>query len=87
VNFTQTRIGTEFGDTPWSIPAFTAPTSRQKTAGFSNGALTNYIGHRYGLTGYWANTPLVMTGLGSVVEADAGLLVSNAFSTYLEPEQ
>ncbi len=87
VNFTQARIGTEFGDSPWSIPAFTAPTSRQKTAGFFNGALTNYLGHRYGLTGYWANTPLVMTGPGSVVEADAGLLVSNAFSTYLEPGQ
>ena len=85
VNFTQARIGTEFGDTPWSAPAFTAPASRQKTATFFNGALTNYVGHRYGLTGYWANTPLVMTGPGSVVEADAGPIVNNAFSAYLEP--
>ena len=86
VNLTQARIGTEFGDTPWSVPAFTAPASQQKTAGFFNGALTNYLGHRYGLTGYWTNTPLIMTGPGSVTEANAGPIVSNAFSTYLVPE-
>ena len=87
VAFAQARIGTEFGDTPWSVPAFTAPASRQKTAALFNGALTNYLGHRYGLAGYWANTPLVMTGPGSVVEADAGPIVNNAFNTYLEPGQ
>jgi hypothetical protein len=73
--------------TPWSVPAFTAPAHQQKTAGFFNGALTNYLGHRYGLTGYWANTPLAMTGPGSVVEADAGPIVSNVFTTYLESAQ
>ncbi len=87
VNFTQARVGIEIGDTPWSVPAFTAPTSRQKTVGLFNGALTNYRGHRYGLTGYWASTPLEMTGPESVVEAGAGPIVSTAFSTYLEPGQ
>ena len=33
VNFTQARIGTEFGDTPWSVPAFTAPTSLAEDSG------------------------------------------------------
>jgi len=84
VDFTQARIGTEFGVTPWSVPAFNAPASQQKAAKFFNGALTNYLGHRYGLTGYWTNTPLVMTGPGSVVEAHAGPIVSNGFSTYLD---
>jgi len=87
VNFMQARIGTEFGVTPWSVPAFTAPAGQQKTARFVNGALTNYRGHRYGLTGYWTNRPLVMTGPGSVVAADAGPIVHNAFNTYLEPER
>ena len=85
VNFTQARIGTEFGDTPWSVPAFTAPASQQKTATIFNGALTNYRGTRYGLTGYWVNTPLIMTGAGSVTEAQPGAIVNNAFSTYLMP--
>jgi hypothetical protein len=85
VNFTQARIGTEFGVTPWSVPGFSAPASQQKTAKFFNGVLTNYLGHRYGLTGYWINTPLVMTGPGSVVEAHAGPIASNGFSTYLQP--
>ncbi len=85
VNFTQARIGTEFGDTPWSAPAFTAPASQQKTASISNGALTNYRGQQYGLTGYWANTPLIMTGAGSVTEAAPGAIGSNAFNTYLVP--
>ena len=85
VNFTQARIGTEFGDTPWSAPAFTAPASQQKTASIFNGTLTNYRGQRYGLTGYWVNTPLIMTGAGSVTEAAPGAIGSNAFNTYLVP--
>lgn len=85
VNFTQARIGTEFGDTPWSVPAFNPPASQQKTAHIFDGALTNYLGHRYGLAGYWANTSLIMTGPGSVTEAAPDAIVSNAFSTYLMP--
>lgn len=85
VNFTQVRIGTEFGDTPWSVPAFTPPARPQKTATMFNGALTNYRGKQYGLTGYWVNTPLIMTGPGSVAEAVPGAIVKNAFSTYLVP--
>jgi len=65
-------------------PRRQAPASQQKTAKFFDAALTNYLGHRYGLTGYWTNTPLVMTGPGSVVEAHAGPIVSNGFSTYLD---
>lgn len=87
VNFMQARVGTEFGATPWSAPAtFTAPSNREKTARFFNAALTNYLGHRYALIGYWTNTPLVMTGSGSVVEADAGpIYYDNAFNTFLLP--
>jgi len=85
VDFMRARIGTEFGVTPWSVPTFNAPASQQKTARFFDGALTNYLGHRHGLAGYWTNTPLVMTGAGSMVEAHAGPIASDGFSTYLAP--
>jgi hypothetical protein len=35
ISFKQVRIGSEFGDTPWSAPAFTAPSAKLKAAAFS----------------------------------------------------
>ncbi len=56
-------------------------------AAFSGGRLTNYKGTRYGFSGYFTTSPLIMTGAGSVTEADVGALNSTAdgFSSYLEP--
>lgn len=88
VSFKQVRIGTEFGNDPWSPPAsFHHPAARTKLAVFSNGRLTNYKGTHFGLTGYFTTTPLVMTGPGSVLEADVSGLNSTAdgFTTFLEP--
>jgi hypothetical protein len=88
VSFKEVRIGTEFGDDPWTPPSsFTAPAAQTKVAAFSGGRLTNYKGTRYGLSGYFTTSPLIMTGAGSVVEADVGALNSTAdgFSIYLEP--
>jgi hypothetical protein len=87
VSFTEVRIGSEFGDTPWSAPAFTAPASQTKVAAFSGGQLTNYKGTKLGFSGYFTTSPLIMTGPGSVTEANAGPLNSTAdgFSTFLVP--
>jgi hypothetical protein len=88
VSFKQVRIGTEFGNDPFSPPAsFNAPASRTKLAVFRNGRLTNYKGTHFGLTGFFTTTPLIMTGPGSVVEADVSGLNSTAdgFTTFLEP--
>lgn len=87
VSFKEVRIGSEFGDTPWSAPAFTAPAAQLKVAAFSGGQLTNYKGTKYGFSGYFTTSPLAMTGPGSVTEANAGALTSTAdgFSTYLVP--
>ena len=87
VSFKQVRIGSEFGDTPWSVPAFTPPASQLKVAAFSGGQLTNYKGTRFGFSGYFTTSPLIMTGPGSVTEANAGALNStaNGFSTFLVP--
>ena len=51
------------------------------------GQLTNYKGTKYGFSGYFTTSRLIMTGPGSVTEANAGPLNStaNAFSTYLVP--
>ena len=56
-------------------------------AAFSGGQLTNYKGTKFGFSGYFTTSPLIMTGAGSVTEADAGALNSTAdgFSTFLEP--
>ena len=87
VSFNEVRIGSEFGDTPWSAPAFTAPASQTKVAAFSGGQLTNYKGTKLGFSGYFTTSPLIMTGPGSVTEANAGPLNSTAdgFSTFLVP--
>ena len=87
VSFKEVRIGSEYGDTPWSPPAFTPPSGQVKVAAFSGGQLTNYKGTKYGFSGYFTTTPLIMTGPGSVTEANAGPLNSaaNGFSTYLVP--
>ncbi len=87
VSFKQVRIGTEFGNDPWSPPTFTPPAAQVKLAAFSGGQLTNYKGTNYGFSGYFTTSPLIMTGPGSVTEASVGPLNStaNGFSTYLVP--
>jgi hypothetical protein len=87
VSFKEVRIGSEFGDTPWGVLSFTPPASQLKAAAFSDGRLTNYKGTRYGFSGYFTTSPLIMTGPGSVTEANAGALNSTAdgFGTFLVP--
>ena len=54
---------------------------------FSTGRLTNYKGTRFGFSGYFSTTPLIMTGPGSVTEADVRRLsgTGNGFTSSLEP--
>jgi hypothetical protein len=88
VSFKQVRIGTEFGNDPWSPPAsFTAPATPTKLAVFSNGRLTNYKGNHFGFSGYFTTSPLIMTGAGNVLEAAPSRLNStgNGFTTFLAP--
>ena len=78
ISFKEVRIGSEFGATPWSPPTFTPPAAQVKVAAFSGGQLTNYKGTKYGFSGYFTTSPLIMTGPGSVTEANAGPLNSTA---------
>ena len=58
-----------------------------QAAAFSGGQLTNYKGTKHGISGYFTTPPLIMTGPGSVTEANAGTLSSTAdgYSSYLVP--
>lgn len=87
ISFKQARLGSEYGNDPWSAPPFTAPAGQQKVAAFTSAGITNYLGKSFSLTGYWTTSPLAMTGAGSVVEADAGPpdVTGSSFNTYLEP--
>lgn len=87
VSFKEVRIGSEFGATPWSPPTFTPPAAKVKVAAFSGGHLTNYKGTKFGFSGYFTTSPLIMTGPGSVTEANVGPLNStaNGFDTFLVP--
>lgn len=87
IKFDQVRIGTEFGNDPWSAPSFTAPTNPLKTAAFTNAGVTNYKGKSFDLSDYFTTKQLTMTGAGSVVQARPSDLVSNGtgFSTFLVP--
>ena len=87
VAFKEVRIGSEYGDTPWSPPTFTPPAAQVKVAAFSGGQLTNYKGTKLTFSGYFTTTPLIMTGPGSVTEASVGPLNStaNGFDTFLVP--
>ena len=87
VSFNEVRIGSEFGDTPWSPPTFTPPAAKVKVAAFSGGQLTNYKGTKLAFSGYFTTAPLIMTGPGSVTEANVGPLNStaNGFDTFLVP--
>ena len=57
-------------------------------AAFSGGQLTNYKGTKLAFSGYFTTSQLIMTGAGSVTEANAGPLNStaNGFSTFLVPQ-
>jgi hypothetical protein len=87
ISFGQVRMGTEFGNDPWTPPSFTAPASQLKTAAFTNAGVTNYKGNKHSLVSYFTTARLTMTGAGSVLEADASNITQGgtAFNTFLVP--
>jgi hypothetical protein len=91
-SFTQARIGTEFGTSPWDGSySHTPPTRQVKVAAFSNARLSTYSGHSSSLWSWWVHHPLLAnTGQqsGSDWVAVPGSLSSfgSSFSTYLVPQ-
>ena len=59
-SFTQARVGTEFGSTPWdaSYP-HTPPAGDVKVAAYNNVSLTTYSGHTATLWSWWVHHKLL----------------------------
>jgi len=68
-SFNQARIGTEFGNDPWTPPAFTPPAKWAKIAVYNDARLASYSGHIATLESWWVNHALeANTG----AQSDAG---------------
>jgi hypothetical protein len=60
VSFTQARVGTEFGSTPWDGSySHTPPAQYTKIAAFSNVKLITYSGHTSSLWSWWVHHKLL----------------------------
>jgi hypothetical protein len=59
-SFTQARVGTEFGGTPWDESySHTPPAQYTKAAAYTNVALTTYSGHASTLWSWWVHHKLL----------------------------
>jgi hypothetical protein len=90
-SWNQARIGTEFGSTPWTAPAFTPPANWAKIAVYNNVRLAPYAGRAGTLQSWWvshaleANTAAQAT-TGDWVSIPSNLANSGAsFATFFVP--
>jgi hypothetical protein len=59
-SFTQARVGTDFGGTPWDGSySYTPPAKAMKAATYSNVGLTTYSGHTSTLWSWWVHHKLL----------------------------
>jgi hypothetical protein len=59
-SFTQARVGTEFGSSPWDASySYTPPAQYIKVAAYNNVALTSYSGHTATLWSWWVHHKLL----------------------------
>jgi hypothetical protein len=60
VSFTQARVGTEFGGSPWDASySYTPPAQSTKAAAYTGVALTTYSGHTSTLWSWWVHHKLL----------------------------
>ena len=59
-SFTQARVGTDFGGSPWDGScSYTPPAQYTKVAAYSNVSLTSYGGHTATLWSWWVHHKLL----------------------------
>jgi hypothetical protein len=91
-SFTQARIGTEFGTSPWDGSySHTPPAKPVKLAAFSNAQLITYSGHSSSLWSWWVHHPLLantgqQSGSDWVAAPTSLSTFGSSFSTYLVPQ-
>lgn len=87
-SFTEARVGTDFGSSPWDGSySYKPPATSLKAAQYHNVRLTSYSGHTATLQSWWANHKLVAKPSGRAqVAAPHDLYDGGAsFQTWLAP--
>jgi hypothetical protein len=60
LSFTQARVGTEFGRSPWDASySYTPPARSVKVAAYNDARLITYSGHESRLWSWWAHHKLL----------------------------
>jgi hypothetical protein len=91
-SFTQARIGTDFGNSPWDGSYSHRPPANQvKVAAYSNVQLITYSGHTSSLWSWWVHHPLLantgqQSGSDWVAVPTSLSSFGSSFSTYLVPQ-
>jgi hypothetical protein len=91
-SFTQARIGTDFGNSPWDGSYSHSPPANQvKVAAYSDVHLITYSGHTSSLWSWWVHHPLLantgqQSGSDWVAVPTSLSLFGSSFSTYLVPQ-
>jgi hypothetical protein len=90
-SFTQARIGTDFGSSPWDRSySHTPPADQVKVAAYSSAHLITYSGHTSSLWSWWVHHPLLANtgqqpGSGWVAVPTRLSSFGSSFSTYFVP--
>ena len=88
-SFTQARVGTDFGRSPWDASyAYTPPASSVKAAGYFGVKLTSYSGHTATLVSWWVRHPLHAWPAGRAPVATSGNLSNSgaSFQSWFVPK-
>ncbi len=85
--YTQARVGTEFGDTPSATAAYTPPITETHLVTLNDIHLTTYSGHRAGLVSWWERHKVFMVSSQNVIEiAPHGVFnLGHSFNVFMEP--
>jgi hypothetical protein len=80
-SFTQARVGTDFGRSPWDASyTYTPPASSVKIAGYFGVKLTSYSGHTATLVSWWVHHKLLAQPSGRAPVATPGNLSNGGAS-------
>jgi hypothetical protein len=91
-SFTQARVGTDFGGSPWDGSySHTPPANQVKAAAYSNVTLITYSGHTSSLWSWWVHHPLLantgqQSGSDWVAVPTSLSSFGSSFSTYFVPQ-
>ena len=85
--YTQARVGAEFGSTPRATAPYTAPVTETHLVRLNDIHLTSYSGSRGGLVSWWVRHKVFMVNSNNVIEiAPHGVFnLGRSFNVFMEP--